>query len=71
MRDWGATIGAFGLLLLTGVATLCALLVVAACVFFLVTEGIPGYALMGLAALGFACLFGSGVGWSFNRMVEG
>lgn len=71
MRDWGATIGAFGLLLLSAVATLCALLVVAACVYFLVTEGTPGYVLLGLAALGFACVFASGVHWSFSRMVEG
>ena len=71
MRDWGITIGAFGLMLLTSVATLCALLVVAASVYFLITEGPPGYALMGVAALGFACLFASGVHWSFARMVEG
>jgi len=70
-RDWGATIGAFGLMLITGVLTLCALLVVAACVFFLVTEGILGYVLLGLVALGFGCLFGSGTVWCYSRMVEG
>lgn len=70
-RDWGATIGAFGFLLLTGLLTFGALLVVAASIFLLVTEGIPGYIFLGLAALGFGCIFWSGVHWSFARMVEG
>ena len=69
-RDWGLTIGALGCLLLTGVLTLCALLVVAASIFCLVTEGSLGYILIALVALGFGCIGWSGITWSFDRMVE-
>lgn len=70
MRDWGATIGAFGLLLLASVITLCALLVAAGSVFLLITEGTLGYILFGLVALGFACIGGSLSKWCFDAMVD-
>ena len=70
-RDWGLTISAFGCLLLIGVLTLGALAVVAASIFFLVTGGSLGYILIALVALGFGCIFWSGITWSFARMVEG
>lgn len=69
-RDWGNTIGAFGLLLLTGIVTLCALLVTAASVWFLFDEGQPMYVLMALAALGFSCMFASLSKWVFDSMVD-
>ncbi len=69
-RDWGLTIGALGLLLLTGVGTLCALLVTAASIWFLFDEGQPGYVLITAIALGFACILASAVKWSFDSMVD-
>lgn len=69
-RDWVSTFIAFGVLLIAAVATLCALLVVAACVFFLVTEGQLGYILLAIVALGFACIFGAGAHWGFTSMVD-
>lgn len=69
-RDWGLTVGAFGLLLLTGVGTLCALLVTAASVWFLFDEGQPGYILITLIALGFGGIFASATKWAFDSMVD-
>jgi hypothetical protein len=67
-RDWGMTLGALGLLLLSTVATLCALGVTAASIWFLFNEGHPGYVLVTAIALGFGCIFASGIKWAFDSM---
>lgn len=67
-RDWADTIGWFGVTLLLLLLTLCTQLVVLASVYFIATEGSPGYILLGLAALGFSCLFGSSTKWAFDSM---
>lgn len=67
-RDWVQVMGGFGILLITGVATLCALLVVAACIYLLVTEGQLGYLLLAPVALGFGCIFASGIKWAVDLM---